>query len=128
MRIIVRPIVDPQSEIDVTRRLVSVIAEELWRIYGGNEQLNWIEAERHLERMVDEARAEPAVSTAVAGPAPARPAMNGRDRLGREKSGRPGCARRQIKAATNGRRDGRNSDHRPPTGQREDRSIAIPVC
>jgi hypothetical protein len=56
MKIIIRPIVNPQREVDLTRQLVSAIAEELWRLYGGNEQLNWLEAERHLEGIVAEAR------------------------------------------------------------------------
>jgi hypothetical protein len=58
MRIIIRPVMDPQQEVDLTRKLVSAIAEELWRLYGGNEQLNWLEAERHLEEIVADARAE----------------------------------------------------------------------
>ncbi len=58
MRIIVRPVVDPQREIDLTRCLLSAIAEELWQLYGGNAQLNWLEAELHLERIVGEERAE----------------------------------------------------------------------
>jgi hypothetical protein len=58
MRITVRPVVDPQREIDLTNQLVAAIAEELWRLYGGNDKLNWIEAERHLQRIVGEARAE----------------------------------------------------------------------
>lgn len=58
MKIIVRPILDPQREIDLTHRLVAAIAEELWRLFGGNETLNWIEAEWHLQRIVAQARAE----------------------------------------------------------------------
>jgi hypothetical protein len=58
MRIIVRPVADPRRELDLTERLVSAIAEELWRLYGGNDRLNWLEAERHLERIVNEARSE----------------------------------------------------------------------
>jgi hypothetical protein len=60
VKIIVRPILDPQREIDLTHRLVAAIAEELWRLCGGNDKLNWIEAEWHLQRIVgqsiDEAR------------------------------------------------------------------------
>ena len=55
MKLVIRPIQDAQREVDVTHSLVSAIAEELWRRYGGNEQLNWIEAERHLQRIVSEA-------------------------------------------------------------------------
>lgn len=68
MRIAIRPVADPQREIDLTNRLVSAIAEELWRLYGGNEHLNWLEAERHLERIVSGARRE------AAEPAPVRTA------------------------------------------------------
>ncbi len=52
MRILIRPMLDPRREIDLTEVLVSAIAEELWRHYGGNEQLNWIEAEMHLDNLV----------------------------------------------------------------------------
>lgn len=52
MRIVIRPVVEPQREIDLTRCLVTAIAEELWCRNGGNDQLNWIEAELHLQRIV----------------------------------------------------------------------------
>lgn len=58
MKLVIRPIQDPQRELDLTHRLVSAIAEELWKLYGGNEQLNWVEAELHLQRIVGEAGAE----------------------------------------------------------------------
>lgn len=58
MRLVIRPVHDRLREHDVTRRLVSAIAEELWSLYGGNEHLNWIEAEHHLQRLVEEIRAE----------------------------------------------------------------------
>lgn len=57
MRITIRPIQTPHHELDVTHCLVSAIAEEIWRLYGGNGELNWLEAERHLQRIVEEARA-----------------------------------------------------------------------
>jgi hypothetical protein len=44
---------EPEQELDVTNRLVAAIAEELWRLYGGNDQLNWVEAEAHLRRIID---------------------------------------------------------------------------
>ncbi|HVZ93394.1 MAG TPA: hypothetical protein VG797_02685 [Phycisphaerales bacterium] len=59
MRIIIRPVLDPQREIDLTERLVSVVAEELWRLYGGNDRLDWFEAERHLEAVAADALADP---------------------------------------------------------------------
>ncbi|MGD9789195.1 MAG: hypothetical protein AB7Q00_07060 [Phycisphaerales bacterium] len=58
MRITIRPVADRQREIDLTHRLIAVIAEELWRLYGGNEHLNWLEAELHLQAIVGQARAE----------------------------------------------------------------------
>lgn len=58
MKCVIRPIQDQQRELDVTHRLVSAIADELWKLYGGNDQLNWIEAELHLQRIVGQARAE----------------------------------------------------------------------
>lgn len=64
MRIIVRPVIDPQREIDLTHRLVSTIAEELWRHFGGNDEVNWLEAERLLKRMVCKHRGEIAESAA----------------------------------------------------------------
>lgn len=36
----------------MTRPLVSAIEEELWRLHGGTEQLNWLEAELRLERLM----------------------------------------------------------------------------
>ncbi len=62
MRIIIRPVVDGQREIDLTQRLIATIAEELWRRYGGNEQLNWLEAELHLKQIIGAARVEPSVT------------------------------------------------------------------
>jgi hypothetical protein len=58
MKIIVRPLADPAHEIDVTNRLVSAIADELWRVCGGNQQLNWLEAELHLQEIVAQASRE----------------------------------------------------------------------
>ncbi len=51
MRFVIRPTADPQTDVDLTERLTAVIAEELWLRYGGNERLNWFEAELHLQRM-----------------------------------------------------------------------------
>ncbi|TSA40208.1 hypothetical protein D4Q85_00145 [bacterium] len=55
MRIVVWPIEDPRCEIDVTDKFVAAIAEELWRAFGGNEQLNWIEAEFHVGQLFGDA-------------------------------------------------------------------------
>ncbi|MCC5785356.1 MAG: hypothetical protein JJU33_01490 [Phycisphaerales bacterium] len=52
MRFVIRPTADPQTDVDLTERLTAAIAEELWVRYGGNERLNWFEAELHLQRML----------------------------------------------------------------------------
>jgi hypothetical protein len=67
MKIIIRPVMEPQREMDLTNRLISAIAEELWRLYGGNERLDWLEAERHLERIVEEARREAGATALLRG-------------------------------------------------------------
>lgn len=56
MKVTVRPTTDPQREIDLTHSLVSAIAKELWRLYGRNDRLNWLEAELHLQQIVQQAR------------------------------------------------------------------------
>jgi hypothetical protein len=73
MRVIIRPLAEPEREIDMTHRLVAAIAEELWRLYAGNAKLNWLEAERHLARIIGHARDE-APWTVVLPFAPAAPA------------------------------------------------------
>lgn len=52
MKIVLRPALNPREEIDVTEALVAAIAAELARRCGGNDQLNWLEAERHLRCIV----------------------------------------------------------------------------
>lgn len=56
MRFIIHPTAEPDHEVDITNRLIGAIAKELWLRYGGNETINWIEAERHLQAIVEEAR------------------------------------------------------------------------
>lgn len=58
MRLVIRPVQDPQREIDLAHRLTAAIAEELWLLYGGNEHLNWVEAELHLRRLVESVRGQ----------------------------------------------------------------------
>ncbi len=53
MKIMIRPMQDSLTQVDVTHRVVSAIAHELWERYGGNEQLNWLEAESHVRRLLD---------------------------------------------------------------------------
>ncbi len=56
MRWTIRPMTDPRHKIDVRRLLVKALAEEIWRRCGGNEVLNWMEAEWHVEGLLGQAR------------------------------------------------------------------------
>jgi hypothetical protein len=38
----------PVDGIDVTSALTRAVAEELWKLHGGNDVMNWLEAERLL--------------------------------------------------------------------------------
>jgi hypothetical protein len=42
----------PHATIDVTKAAVAAIANELHEAFGGNDLLNWIEAEDHLRRLL----------------------------------------------------------------------------
>src|SRR5438874_1215763 len=46
MRLTVRTTSAPDRPIDVTHAVTAAIAHELWVRAGGNEVLNWVEAER----------------------------------------------------------------------------------
>jgi hypothetical protein len=63
MPLAIRPSAAPDQDLDLTPVLVKAVAEELWRRYGGNDVLNWMEAERF-----------------VAGLAAQRPAKSGQPR------------------------------------------------
>jgi hypothetical protein len=45
---VVHPICGPPDGLDVTESLIGAIAHELWKLHGGNDVLNWIEAESML--------------------------------------------------------------------------------
>lgn len=49
MRVIIKPSLTPHLHIDVTNAVVSAIAAELARAQGGNDVLNWLEAERIVQ-------------------------------------------------------------------------------
>lgn len=81
MKITVRPSAAPDEEIDLTGRLVAAIAEELWKLHGGNDRLNWLEAEMHLQRIIGQVREEAELLRYVAGEgirAEIRPESSGR--------------------------------------------------
>ena len=52
----IRPMMDPRNEIDMRHLLVQAVAEEIWRRCGGNDVLNWMEAERHVEGFLEQAK------------------------------------------------------------------------
>lgn len=52
MRLIIRPMFGPSAGIDITHRVVTLIAQELWRLHGGNDVVNWLEAERLLDQAI----------------------------------------------------------------------------
>lgn len=52
MRLVIRPISEPSQVVDVTDRVVRVIAEELQRSVGGNHVLNMLEAERAVQALL----------------------------------------------------------------------------
>ncbi len=88
MRITIRPILDPRREVDLTHRLTAAIAEELWMLYGGNSQLNWLEAERHLARIATPgeaggAAAQGAADRELLGARRGQPSVPGMSRLRR---------------------------------------------
>ncbi|HWQ28594.1 MAG TPA: hypothetical protein VNN12_06180 [Dehalococcoidia bacterium] len=54
MRVVIRPTLSPDRDLDLTRPLIAAIANELSRAHGGNDVLNWLEAERVLQRLIGE--------------------------------------------------------------------------
>lgn len=59
MRVTVTPSLTPHLHIDVTNALTAAIAQELARAQGGNDVLNWLEAERLLRGLIASDRAMP---------------------------------------------------------------------
>ena len=59
MRITLRPSMAPERELDLTAALTAAVAHALWQHGGGNEVLNWLEAERFIARLAAEAPPEP---------------------------------------------------------------------
>ncbi len=62
MRVTIKPSAAPDRELDLTGTLISAVATELWRNFGGNDVLNWMEAERFVQSLV---RGEPVPMQAV---------------------------------------------------------------
>ncbi len=96
MKVTIRPTADPTREHDITRALISAIAYELSVLHGGNDELNWLEAERHLARVLphgqDQQEAALPPSGACDTPAPPDP----RRLLANDPPACPGCPRRRA--------------------------------
>lgn len=52
MRIVITPLVDPDTTIDVTEELVAAIAAKLAERAGSNPVLDSLEAEQHLQSIL----------------------------------------------------------------------------
>lgn len=94
MRVAIRPTAEPSREHDITRCLISAIAYELSILHGGNDELNWLEAERHLARLVasDQPGAAPSPPVACE-----KPASSDQHRLlAKDPPACPGCPRRRA--------------------------------
>jgi sugar phosphate isomerase/epimerase len=52
MRIVITPLVDPDTTIDVTEELVAAIAAKLAERAGSNPVLDSLEAEHHLQSIL----------------------------------------------------------------------------
>ena len=77
MRVVIRPSLSPDRELDIAPALIGAVAHELWKHCGGNEVLNWLEAERILARLLAGMPPEPvrtARSRSAQGPTRRRPA------------------------------------------------------
>jgi hypothetical protein len=52
LRVVIYPVHGPDEGVDVTEALVEAIAMILWKLQGGNEPVNRLEAEMLLEKAV----------------------------------------------------------------------------
>jgi hypothetical protein len=52
-RLSIRPTAAPTRTIDLTHALTSAVAHELWKSCGGNEAVNWLEAERFIHTLLE---------------------------------------------------------------------------
>lgn len=47
----IRPAAAPTKVVDLTQALTGAVAHELWKAAGGNEVVNWMEAERFVKAL-----------------------------------------------------------------------------
>ena len=77
MSITLRPSAAPDRQIDLTSVLVKAVAEELWRTCGGNDVLNWMEAEQFVQSLAGRNAAPSTMHTVE--PRPARVPVRSRE-------------------------------------------------
>jgi hypothetical protein len=53
-RLVIRPLIDRRRRVDVTDVVISAIAAHLGRLFGGNDVLNMLEAERALQEALSD--------------------------------------------------------------------------
>lgn len=115
MKLVIHPDLDPSRQFDVTGVVVGAIAQELWRMGGTNAVVNWLEAERHVDRMIQDAArrlATQAPHAAPSGdPSPSAPAP---DDLRADAPLGVGVTRRGKRPASRGAKGAQS--HERPTG------------
>jgi hypothetical protein len=63
LRIVLKPYLGPREGLDVTEAITRTVAQELWKLHGGNDVMNWLEAERLVQEFFsDSRRTHPAAS------------------------------------------------------------------
>lgn len=45
-RLVLHPTLGPPEGVDLTEAIIGAVAAELWKRFGGNDVVNWLEAER----------------------------------------------------------------------------------
>ena len=55
-RIVIRPLLDRRQKVDVTEVITHAIATQLGHMFGGNDVLNMLEAERALQEALFDLR------------------------------------------------------------------------
>ena len=95
MRVTVRPLADPRREIDLTHQLTAAIARELHALFGGNAEVDWLEAEWHLHALVRPAAQEAGLPEPNAGDGAPAPALRRRASPTHPRGGRKTRARRR---------------------------------
>lgn len=59
LRIVLQPMLGPREGLDVTEALTRAVATELWKLHGGNDVMNWLEAERLLGEVLRSSERRP---------------------------------------------------------------------